>query len=540
MTASVLLVAAPAWPLLLLVSCLTRGARDRMTGLLWLAPLPALAAAAWAEGAPAVVLDWRLARITLALDLPAALLLGAASLLWIAAGAYARTYLRGRPDAERFAVFWLLTLTGSIGVFICVDIAGFFLSYCLVSLAAWGLVVHAETPRAWRAGGVYVAFAILGETLLLMGLVLLAASTPGERLLIRDAVAALPGSPWRGVIPGLLIAGFGAKIALLPLHVWMPLTYRAAPIPAAAVLSGAGVKAGVIGLIRFLPLSIPLPFWGDALIVIGLAGAYWGVVIGITQDHPKTVLAYSSISQMGFIAALFGAALAAGEGSAATPIAFYAVCHVLVKGSLFLAAGVAAAEKRRRNLLVLLPAGILGLGLAGLPLTGLGLGKLAVKAILGGGAAGLLGTLAAAGTTLLMLHFLARLAASETGQTARAPSGLLIPWLTMAVAGVVLPWVWYGTATGGALSDVLKPGALWSGLWPVLIGIALALLLQRSRLPRIPEGDVIAMGGGIARAATECGAVLERADGVVRQWPISGLLLLLVAMSLGLAMFLAH
>ena len=71
---------------------------------------------------------------------------------------------------------------------------------------------------------------------------------PNDSLLISDAVAALPASPWRTATLTLLLLGFGAKIGIVPFHVWMPLAYRAAPIPAAAVLSGAAVKAGVIGL----------------------------------------------------------------------------------------------------------------------------------------------------------------------------------------------------------------------------------------------------------------------------------------------------
>ena len=144
----------------------------------------------------------------------------------------------------------------------------------------------------------------------------------------------------------LLIAGFGLKIGLVPLHVWMPLTYTAAPIPAAAVLSGAAVKAGVIGFIRFMPFDAAMPGWGEALAAIGLFSAFYGVAIGITQSNPKTVLAYSSVSQMGLIAAVIGMGLAAGDSSTASAAGFIAAHHVLVKGALFLAIGVAAADGR--------------------------------------------------------------------------------------------------------------------------------------------------------------------------------------------------
>src|SRR5690606_17167597 len=124
-----------------------------------------------------------------------------------------------------------------------------------------------------------VALALLGEAFLLMGFVLLAAATPGGNLQISDAVAALPLSPWRDATLILIILGFGLKIGLVPFHVWMPLAYSAAPIPAAAVLSGAAVKAGVIGLIRFLPFDAGLVSWGEALAVVGLFSAFYGVVI---------------------------------------------------------------------------------------------------------------------------------------------------------------------------------------------------------------------------------------------------------------------
>ena len=125
------------------------------------------------------------------------------------------------------------------------------------------------------------------------------------------------------------------KIALAPLHGWMPLTYTAAPIPAAAVLSGAAVKAGVIGLDRFLPLGAALQ-GGEALTWIGFISAFYGVAIGVTQRNPKTTLAYSSMSQMGVIAAALGMALASADQAAAADVAFYAVNHVLVKAALFL------------------------------------------------------------------------------------------------------------------------------------------------------------------------------------------------------------
>jgi formate hydrogenlyase subunit 3/multisubunit Na+/H+ antiporter MnhD subunit len=341
-----LLVAALATPLVILAACPSQKLRRHALALQWLALLPALASALLAIGGAPLAFEQPALPMSLLLDTPGAMLLAAVALLWIAAGAYAFADVRGKPNAELFAVCWLLTLIGSLGVFIAADLLTFYLVFALVSIPAFGLIAHDGGAVSGRAGGVYMAFTVLGETFLLMGFVLLAAGEPSGSLQIRDVVAALPGSPWRDAALALTIAGFGLKIALVPMHGWMPLAYTAAPIPAATVLSGAAVKAGVIGLIRFLPFEAVLPGWGKALVVVGLFSAFYGVAIGITQQNPRTVLAYSSISQMGVIAAVLGIGLAAADKGADLDAAFYAAHHALVKGALFLAVGVVAASSR--------------------------------------------------------------------------------------------------------------------------------------------------------------------------------------------------
>jgi formate hydrogenlyase subunit 3/multisubunit Na+/H+ antiporter MnhD subunit len=535
MTAT-LLVATLAVPVGMLLACLSRELRDHMPALLALAPVPGLAAALLASGGAPLVLDEAQLYFTLALDPPGAMLLGAAALLWIAAGIYARSYLKDQPNRGRFAVWWLLSLTGSLGVFMAGDMATFYVAFGLASLAAWGLLIHDGTPGALRAGAVYLGLAVLSEVCLLMAFALLAAAVPGSSLVIRDAVALLPTSPWRDATLCFLIVGFGLKVGLVPLHVWLPLAYPAAPTPAAAVISGAISKAGVIGLLRFLPLDAALPDWGAVLAAVGLLSAFYGVAVGITQSNPKTVLAYSSVSQMGFIATVLGMALATGNGGATLTAAFYAAHHVLAKGALFLAVGVVAASGARRWWPVLLPAALLALGFSGLPLTGGGLAKLAVKPPLGDGVVSQLATLAGAGSTLLMLHFIHRLRSSATSDVETvAPPGLAWPWLAMAFAAVAIPWVVFLTVGIGTLADALAPSALWAALWPVLLGGVLAVGLRRfaHHLPRVPAGDIVVLGAPLARAGIALGAMLERAEGVLRQWPVAGVALLALAALLG-------
>jgi formate hydrogenlyase subunit 3/multisubunit Na+/H+ antiporter MnhD subunit len=532
-----LLVATLAVPLGMLLACLSRRVRERMPTFLVLAPLPGLAAALLAANGPPLVLDEARRQFTFALDPEGAVLLGVAALLWSAAGFYARSYIGGGPAGGRFAEWWLLTLSGSLGVFITADLVSFYVAFAVVSLAAWGLVIHDGTARARRAGVIYLALAVSGEICLLMGFALLAAGTPGESWAIEGTVAMLPASQWPALTLAFLIAGFGLKMGLVPLHVWLPVAHPAAPMPASAVLSGAIIKAGVIGLIRFLPFESALPDWGLTLTGFGLLSAFYGVAIGITQANPKTVLAYSSISQMGLVAAVLGTGLAAGDGGATMAAAFYAAHHVLAKGALFLAVGVVAAGGARWWP-VLLPAAVLALGFGGLPLTGGALAKLAVKAPLGEGAVGLLATLAGAGSTLLMMHFLHRLRlTARADPEATAPPGLVWPWLAMAGAAIAIPWALFLTAGIGTVADALAPAALWGLLWPALLGVLLAVGLRRfgHRLPPVPEGDVVVLGERLTRASAHGGASLERVEGVLQQWPVAGVALLALVMILGVA-----
>ena len=361
-------------------------------------------------------------RMSFRLDLPGAILLAAAALVWIAASVFARADWTGRPNADRFAVSWLLTMAGSLGVFVAADLLTFYLVYALVSVPAYYLIADDEDAGSSRAGGVYMAFTLLGEAVLLIAFVMLAAGEPGGSLDIRAVVAALPASPWRDAALALLIIGFGMKIALAPLQ----------RLDAARLYRGADSRRGRAERRggqgrshRIDPLSAasarPCPGWGEALAWAGFVSAFYGVAIGLTQRDPKTVLAYSSISQMGVIAAVLGLGLAGGDQGAASDVAFYAANHVLVKAALFLTVGVVATLGGRRRSPALIVAAALALSLGGLPLTGGALAKLAVKGTFGDGAGRNGGRRRPRPRrTALMLHFVMRLARSPENRRAAA------------------------------------------------------------------------------------------------------------------------
>lgn len=526
-----LLLAAVVLPLLFALVALKPAARRALGLLFLLAPVPALVAALLVPRGMAVLVAPDPFRFTLALDGPGALLLGGAALLWMAAGAFAAAYMRKDPRRAAFAVWWFLTMGGSFAVFLVADVVSFYLAYALASFSAYGLAAHDDTREARRAGSVYLALTVLGEAFLIAAFVMLASGASEANPLIRDAVATLPASPWKGAILALLLLGFCMKMGLFPLHVWMPLAHAVAPVPGSAALSGIVVKAGVIGLIRFLPQGVPLPDWGGALTAVGLFTAYYGVAVGLTQAHPKRALAYSTVSQMGVVAVVLGCGLSGGETAAGLLAAFYAANHMLLKGAMFLAVGVAATGPARGRA-VLVVAALMGLSLAGLPLTGGALAKYAVKPLAGEGIASFLLTLSAAGTTLLMARYVLLLARAR-GQGAAGPA-LWGPLGALAGAALVLPYAVFAAVTGSSPMAAFSADALAKGLWPVVLGLALAGLLHRFCPPvrEVPAGDILGVAERARPLAARGMAALVSTDTALRRWPVAAAALVALAVVL--------
>ncbi|WP_191084018.1 complex I subunit 5 family protein [Roseococcus microcysteis] len=479
---------ALAWPLLLGLAAAWPAWRMRALWVLPAAPLPALLLAiAWPEGsstAPALLLGTELV-----LDAPGRLLLGMVALIWLAAGIFALGYFREPRKPAVFAGFWCLTLSGNLGVMLAADVATFYVAFAAVSLAAYWLVVHDGSAKALAAGRVYLVLALLGEALLLVGLLLGVAAA--DSLSIAAVAASLSEAP---LALTCLILGFGLKAGMVPLHMWLPLAHPAAPTPASAALSGAIVKAGIIGLIRFLPEDTG--FWATGLLLLGLIGAYGGVLAGLLQRNAKAVLAYSTISQMGLVLATLGV-------GTTTEAALYAAHHGFAKAALFLGVGVLAATGRRALPWVLALAALPALSIAGAPLLGGALVKAAIKP----GFAGWLEwavALSATGTALLLARALWLAAQGRAEAEEARPEPLLwAPWAGLILVALALPWLLlagFSTLTPGY---ALGLASLWDATWPLLLAALLAapFLWLRPHVPTLPEGDLIVPLGAAAGVA---------------------------------------
>lgn len=467
------------------------------------AAVPGVVAALFAPQGVAIEFPVLVLGLSLVLDRIGAVFLGFGSLLWLLAGAYARGYLANTERPASFTIFWLVTLAGTLGTFIAADIVSFYLSFSMMSLAAYGLVIHDRTASARRAGRVYIVLAVFGETSLLAAFML--AATSSDSLLISDVRAVLTTSPLSSYILAGLLVGFGIKAGLVPLHVWLPLAHPEAPTPASAVLSGVIVKAGIIGLIRLLPMEGASPVWGELLILLGLVTAYYGVVVGLMQTEAKTILAYSTLSQMGLVVTVLGSGFSEADVDRTLDVATLYVTHEgLAKGALFLSVGIVATAGVRLRRTVMAVTALTALAIAGLPLSGGALAKLAIKGSLGGGTVALLVTLSAAATAALMLRFLWVLFAQEGSPDSRAAPAysLIIPWAGLAAAALALTWMLFPPLASQSLADAVTPANFWAALWPILGALATAaiVLWRAQTLPvAIPQGDLVVAGEALAR-----------------------------------------
>ncbi len=577
-----LLIAAWGVPMALSLLWCSRFTRGVGLALAPWGAVPALALAIWAltrtELAEGEVLfadlPFLFTGVHLSLDLTGAIFLLFTSILWVAGGAFAARYHADDERRHPFFVLFVLTMAGNLGLVVAGDLLAFYLFFALMTFAAYGLVAHDRSDAALRAGRIYIILAILGELALLTGLISLGVAADGVPLF---------GSQMEGVweilheghptaLPvlatGTLLAlGFGVKAGLVPLHLWLPLAHPVAPTAASALLSGAMIKAGLLGWIRVLPAETSLPLLAGGFLVLGVFGAFYGVVCGVAQDDPKTVLAYSSVSQMGYMAMGTGLLLHDPELAplALAAIGVYALHHGLAKGALFLSVGVAdkvpggpdphrtgetPSGPDRRGTWILTATSLPALALAGLPLTTGSLAKNTLKdglAELGGTAYSILDPLllvAAFGTTLLLARFLSTLARRRREALANQHSKSLAPAGKVVAAnggraqgthGLVLPWILLvGIGTTGVVwiptlipspEAVALPAALdgWLvGLLPVLLGALVGwglsvrpTVLGSLRTIRIPAGDaLIPVEHGLGRLTLPSQeALVTRAEG---------------------------
>jgi formate hydrogenlyase subunit 3/multisubunit Na+/H+ antiporter MnhD subunit len=274
------------------------------------------------------------------------LLVGAVAL---AAGLYSIGYADAEHD-DRLGAVLPLFVAAMLAVPLAANISTLLLAWELMALTSLVLVLteHRRRAAVREAGLWYAAMTHAGFVAILAGLAIFAAAVGGESFAQLRAGAAGVDDTTRGVVFVLILLGFGSKLGMVPLHVWLPRAHPEAPSHVSALMSAAMVKLGLYGLIRvwFDLLGGGPRWWGVLALTLGAASALFGALQASVATDLKVLLAYSTTEHLGLALLGLGAAgmLAAdGERALAGLLIAAAVLHALnhaaFKTLLFLGAG---------------------------------------------------------------------------------------------------------------------------------------------------------------------------------------------------------
>ena len=267
---------------------------------------------------------------------------GIGSLVMFYCGSYFRD---DEPGLGRFAAVLLAFAGAMYGLVLADDVYLLFIFWEATSVFSYLLIGHYTHRRSSRGAALQaLVTTTLGGLAMLVGLVLLAVQAGTSNLTV--ILADLPAGPLTTTAIMLVLVGALSKSAIVPLHFWLP-GAMAAPTPVSAYLHAAAmVKAGVYLLARFAPAAVDVPGWREVLVVLGLATLFLGGWVALKQTDLKLLLAYGTVSQLGFLVVITGF----GTRDAALAAIVYLLAHALFKAALFLIVGIIDHEAGTRDL----------------------------------------------------------------------------------------------------------------------------------------------------------------------------------------------
>jgi len=271
-----------------------------------------------------------------------------ASLLWIITSLYSIGYMRGLDEHSqtRYFASFAMSLSAAMGIAFASNLLVLFVFYEVLTVATYPLVAHDETAEARTAGRKYLAYTFGGGVAVLAGTVFVywlaggVAFTPGGI----EGVASADPTLARAAF-ALLVAGFGVKAGLMPLHSWLP-DAMVAPTPVSGLLHAvAVVKSGVFGIAR-----VVLDVYGPGTmadlgvgVALGAVAAFTllaASIIALRKDNLKRRLAYSTVSQLSYI--VLGLSVLSPQ--AITGGLLHIPAHAFMKLTLFFCAGIIHVE----------------------------------------------------------------------------------------------------------------------------------------------------------------------------------------------------
>ena len=320
------------------------------------------------------------------IDVVNAWVLVVVSTIAVAVASFARASVEREVDERRIPLFYaayLLCLSGLLGIAATGDVFNVFVFLEISSLSAYALISLGRDRRALTSAFRYLIMGSVGATFIVIGIGLLYATT--GTLNMADLSEILP-QVWDArtvkVAYGFLAVGFCLKLALFPLHLWLPNAYAYAPSAVTAFMAATATKVAVYMLLRFFLTIFGPAFSFDVmeldrlLLLLALAAIVAMSLVAIFQTNVKRLLAYSSVAQIGYM--ILGLSFASVTGLTATLLHLFN--HALMKGALFMALGCvvyrigsvrieAMAGLGRRMPLTTAAFVVGGLSLVGVPLT---------------------------------------------------------------------------------------------------------------------------------------------------------------------------
>ncbi|MET0728356.1 MAG: hydrogen gas-evolving membrane-bound hydrogenase subunit E [Acidimicrobiales bacterium] len=261
-----------------------------------------------------------------------------------------RYFAADAPDVGRLAGLLALFAGSMLGIVASDNLLLLYTFWELTSITSFLLIGNDHTSPKARAAALHALLITTGGGLAMLGgFVVLAQSAGTYRL--SDILASVPSGTATSVGLVLILVGVATKSALYPFHSWLP-GAMAAPTPVSAYLHSATmVKAGIYLLARLSPAFAVLGFWRPLVVTVGLVTMVAGAARALRQDDLKLLLAFSTVSQLGFMTVLFGTG---------TPEALAAGClllltHSVFKAALFMVVGILDRQTGTRDLAELPP-----------------------------------------------------------------------------------------------------------------------------------------------------------------------------------------
>ncbi len=225
------------------------------------------------------------------------------NLVALMATIFSVNYMEKFTEKNRYYCLFLLMLAGMNGVILSGDMFNLFVFLEIASIASYSLVAFGTEAEELEAAFKYQIMGTIASSFILFGIALLYSYTGTLNMADMARVLATKHSTLPTFVSALFIMGFGIKAAIMPFHAWLPDAHPSAPAPISAMLSGVLIKVlGIYALIRIIFNVFGItPVLSNILMVLGAISLMVGGLLAIGQRDFKRLLAYSSISQVGYI-----------------------------------------------------------------------------------------------------------------------------------------------------------------------------------------------------------------------------------------------